>query len=80
MDFLDGKILWYIELSEVTEFLKEIVKHYKSASQHYFLSDFLQAIGKKYLDRKDGMQYLTDLLKLGLSIPNLLSGKSTIYV
>ena len=78
MEFVYGKISWHIQLSEVTEFLKEVVRQYKSASQHYFLSDFLQAIGKKYQERKDGcIQYLIDLLKLGVSIPNLLSGKST---
>lgn len=63
-----------IKLSDPTwkQFFAEVVTRFKSARLHFYLADFLRVIGQKYRETKRPVEFLTDLLKLG--VENLLSG------
>jgi hypothetical protein len=66
-----------IRLNDVTwkQFFAEVVTRFKCARLHYYLADFLRAIGQKYRETKRPVEFLVDLLKLG--VENLLSGEDT---
>ncbi len=65
-----------IKLSDPTwkQFFEEVVNRFKSARLHAYLADFLRVVGQKYREGRRPVDFLTDLLKLGVG--NLLSGQS----
>lgn len=64
-----------ITLSDATwrDFFSEVVGRFQTARLHSYLSEFLKAIAQQYRESKRAVDFLLDLLKLGVG--RLLSGK-----
>ena len=70
------KIPAEVKLSDTTwkQFFEEVISRFSTARLHYYLSDFLRAVGSKYRESKRPVDFVIDLLKI--RVDKLLSGDS----
>lgn len=55
------------------QFFVKVVNQFQTARLHFFLSDFLQAIGQRYSEDGRSVEFIIDVLNL--KVDKLLSGE-----